>query len=105
MALVALFALYGCDNLVRFNYTHYNCEKNRLGIDSFDVQNRSGHIRGLITRGKDTVEIPTSRANGYIYLGDDSFSIELNEDTGATVVISEGKYQSLRCEKHDSFSM
>ncbi len=105
LMLVLATSLTACDSLVRFSYDKYSCTKNALGIETIEIQTRSGLHQAFVTRFGEIDKMAAAITVEKITLSHDLFSIELDQHTKQIAALTADTYYTLSCQAQKRFAM
>ncbi len=105
LTLLIGFSLSACDSLVRFSYDKYSCASNALGIETIEIQTRSGLYRGFVTRFGEIDIMDVAVTPEKIILSHDLFSIDFDLKSNQLAAMTADTYYALSCQEQERFSM
>ncbi len=105
LVVAMALSLMACDNLVRFSYDKYNCTENALGIETIEIQTRSGLYQAFVTRFGEIDMMTVAVMPEKITLSHELFTIDLDQHSNQIAALTTDTYYALSCQVQEHFAM
>lgn len=105
LVVTAALSLVACDSLVRFSYDKYSCTDNALGIETIEIQTRSGLYQAFVTRFGEIDTMDVAVTTEKIILSHQLFSIDFDQRSKQIAALTADTYYALSCQAQERFAM